>query len=174
MESMTKDWLAWYPWVIAGVFALAALTFALLWTGARTKRREHAIRAFLDTADALERDLLECKRKMQDLEAWVASLPTADVRRVGFTLNAEASVNEARKLLLGQRIWLRDQHESASLNELQSANNNLDRSRLSLAEHMGKLEQMRGELERATDSLEDAYRTQAKAPVVVGGNSSVH
>jgi DNA repair ATPase RecN len=170
------NWLAWYPWALASLVVLAIIAGMTLWSSNRTKRREQAIRAFLDTADALEKDLHQCKRKMQDMESWVAKLPSEDIRRVGFSLNAESSVQEALKLLLSQRIWLRDQHESASLLQLESANANLDKSRSSLSAHMDKLENMRLELERATDTLEDAYRSQdrMRSAVIVQGSNSVH
>lgn len=170
------NWLAWYPWALAGLVVLALLALMMVWVSSRTRRRELAIRAFLDTADALEQDLQQCKKKMQRIEAWVAALPSEDVRRVGFSLNSEASVQEALKLLLSQRIWLRDQHESASLDQLNSASANLDKSRASLTEHMTKLESMRIELERAKGTLEDAYRSQDKmrSAVIIQGSSSIH
>ena len=170
------NWLAWYPWALAGLVVLALMALMMVWISSRTKRRELAIRAFLDTADALEQDLQKCKKKMQGIEAWVATLPREDVRRVGFSLNSEASVQEALKLLLSQRIWLRDQHESASLDQLTNASANLDKSRATLIEHMNKLESMRIALERATDTLEDAYRSQDKmrSAVIIQGSQSIH
>jgi ABC-type phosphate transport system auxiliary subunit len=162
---------AWYPWLLLafGVIALVAVVWS--WTTMRASRRDRAIQAFLDAADALERDLQECKKRMQEIQGWVSTLPNEGSQRASLALNADASVQTALKLVLSQRLWLRDSLHSASLHQIVAAEAHLGRSRQSLSEHMNKLESMRVELERASDSLDDAHRS---ARVVLPVSNAVH
>jgi chromosome segregation ATPase len=163
---------SWMLWLVVGLAMASALAFAVVWTMLRSHARERAIQRFLDAADGLERDLHDCKRRMQSLQEWVARIPGEATRQVSNMLNADASVATALKLVLSRRIWLRDQHNSASLAELKAAEENLANSRATLAENMSKLEMMREELERAADQLEMANKSVDRAkPVLVSASS---
>ncbi len=136
--------------------------------------RERAIRQFLDAADELERDLYDCKKRMQAMQDWLARFPSDGTRQVSGLLNADASVATALKLVLSRRLWLRDQHATASLAELKAAEENLASSSVSLAENIKKLETMRDELERAADQLEHASKAADRSAVIASGIISGH
>jgi prefoldin subunit 5 len=166
----------WTLWLIVGLTLASVICVIVVMQMQRSYARERAIQRFLDSADALERDLQECKKRMQAIQDWVARIPNEGTRKVSSMINADGSVAAALKLVLSRRLWLRDNHESASLIELKQAEENLVNSRASLAENMTKLEQMRVELERATDQLEMVNRSNERPkPVVVSGaNQTLH
>jgi hypothetical protein len=166
----------WTLWLIVGLTLASVICVIVVVQMQRSYARERAIQRFLDSADALERDLQDCKKRMQAIQDWVARIPNEGTRKVSSLINADGSVAAALKLVLSRRLWLRDNHESAPLSELKQAEENLVNSRASLAENMTKLEQMRVELERATDQLEMVNRsTERPKPVVVSGaNQTLH
>jgi FtsZ-binding cell division protein ZapB len=163
-------------WLFVGVVVLAGLTFWMYRHHKRTSARDLAIRSFLDSADLLEADLQRCKEKMLQFADYVGQLPGEDTKAVQGALSNDKSVTTALKRVLSQRLWLRDNHESATLGELQQAANNLLQSRNSLAAHMNKLEHMRDQLERANEQLDDAQRTADRMKnLVLGGiNHTIH
>jgi hypothetical protein len=154
----------WTLWLLLGLTVASMLSLAIVWHMQRSIARERAIQRFLDAADGLERDLQDCKKRMQAMQERVSRIPGDRTREVSSVLNADTAVGAALKLVLSRRLWLRDHHESASINELRAAEENLSNSRTSLAENMSKLETMREELERATELLESRAAT-AKSEV---------
>ena len=140
----------WYTMLTLLVLVSCAVLF-MLWRERQSGRRDRAIQLFLDSADALEQELQQCKQRMQEMKNWVASLPNSGSREASERL-ASDSVQVALKQLLGQRLWLKDSASTASLDELTAANERLARSRQNLAGQMAKLLQMREELERAAEA----------------------
>lgn len=138
--------------VVALLVLVSCAVLFMLWRERQSGRRDRAIRLFLDSADALERELHQCKLRMQEMQGWVASLPNTGSREASDRLAAGDSVQAALKQLLGQRLWLKDSGSTATLDELSAANERLSRSRANLATQMAKLEQMREELERASEA----------------------
>ena len=164
----------WMLWLILGLTAASMICLAVVVKLQRSYARERAIRQFLDAADALERDLYDCKKRMQAMQDWLARFPSESTRQVSSLLNADASVATALKLVLSRRLWLRDQHAVASLSELKAAEENLANSSVSLAENIRKLETMREELERAADQLENASKAADRSTAVASGIMSNH
>ncbi len=159
----------WMFWLLVGLSIASALAFAVVWKMQQSFARERAIKRFLDTADTLERDLYDCKKRMQAMQDWLARFPSEGTRQVSGLLNADASVATALKLVLSRRLWLRDQHSTASLGELKAAQENLASSSVSLADNISKLETMREELERAADQLETAAKAADRSAMVASG-----
>jgi hypothetical protein len=157
---------SWMFWLLLGLSIASVLAFAVVWKMQQSFARERAIKQFLDAADALERDLYDCKKRMQAMQDWLARFPSEGTRQVSGLLNADASVATALKLVLSRRLWLRDQHNTASLSELKAAQENLATSSVSLAENISKLETMREELERAADQLETAAKAADRSAIV--------
>ena len=156
-------------YTVLALLLLASLAVMfMLWREREAGKRDRAIRYFLDSADALELELQRCKQRMQELQAWVAGLPGAGSREAADRLAAGDSVQVALKQLLGQRLWLKDSADTATLPEIQAANERLDRSRETLANQMSRLEQIREELERAAE----AHARMASVPrkIEVGGD----
>lgn len=145
--------------VVALLLLTSAAVLFMLWRERQSSRRDRAIRYFLDSADALEVELQNCRQRMQELQAWVAGLPSAGSREAAERLAAGESVQTALKQLLGQRLWLKDSAGTATLLELNAANERLERSRETLANQMSRLEQIREELERAAESHARAMAT---------------
>jgi hypothetical protein len=168
--------VGWTLWLIVGLTLASVICVIVVLQMQRSYARERAIQRFLDSADALERDLQDCKKRMQEIQEWVAQIPSEGTRKVSSLINADASVASALKVVLSRRLWLRDHHESASLKDLKAAEENLVSSRTSLAENMIKLEHMRDELARATDQLELANqnRERNKPIVVASDNQTLH
>ena len=164
----------WMFWLFFGLTSASLIALAVVVKMQRSFARERAIRQFLDAADALERDLHDCKKRMQSMQDWLARFPSEGTRQVSGLLNADASVATALKLVLSRRLWLRDQHAVASLSELKAAQENLTSSSISLAENIRKLETMREELERAADQLESASKAADRSAVVASGIVSGH
>ena len=164
----------WMFWLVFGLTIASLISFAVVVKMQRSYARERAIRQFLDAADALERDLYDCKKRMQSMQDWLARFPSEGTRQVSGLLNADASVTTALKLVLSRRLWLRDQHAVASLGELKAAQENLASSSVSLAENIRKLETMREELERAADQLGHASKAADRSAVVASGIVSGH
>lgn len=160
----------WYTVVGLLVLASAAVLF-MLWRERQSGRRDRAIKQFLDSADALEQELHRCKLRMQEMQNWVASLPNNGSREASDRLAAGDSVQVALKQLLGQRLWLKDSASTATIDELTAANERLERSRQNLATQMAKLEQMREELERASEAH---ARTVPRNIEVEGGRHTLH
>jgi hypothetical protein len=164
----------WMFWLTLGLTIASLISLAVVLKMQRSYARERAIRQFLDAADALERDLYDCKKRMQAMQDWLARFPSAGTRQVSGLLNADASVATALKLVLSRRLWLRDHHEVASLSDLKAAEENLASSSVSLAENIKKLETMREELERAADQLENASKAADRSAIVASGIVSGH
>lgn len=164
----------WMLWLTLGLTIASMICLAVVVKMQRSYARERAIRQFLDAADALERDLHDCKKRMQAMQNWLARFPSESTRQVSGLLNADASVATALKLVLSRRLWLRDHHAVASLSELKAAEENLANSSVSLAENIRKLETMREELERAADQLENASKAADRSTVVASGIMASH
>jgi chaperonin cofactor prefoldin len=156
-------------YTVVALLLLASLAVLfMVWRERESGKRDRAIGYFLDSADALELELQRCKQRMQELQSWVQSLPGAGSREAADRLGAADAVQVALKQLLGQRLWLKDSADTATLVQIQAANERLDRSRETLANQMSRLEQIREELERAAES--HARLAAAPRKIDVGGD----
>ena len=134
---------------------VAALAMLLAWRRERAlRRRPRLLTEILDLADALERELLECRARLREIPALIASLPPAEQRSARATLAAEPQVQDALCDLLAHRLWLKQHADDASLEQLRSARDALAATRASLAQQLGRLAEARGDLHSATHSAE--------------------
>lgn len=155
------------------LLASAAVLF-MVWRERQSGRRGRAIHQFLDMADALEAELQRCRQRMQELQAWVAGLPGDGSREASDRLAAGESVQVALKQLLGHRLWLKDHAGTAPVQEIVEANQRLERSRDLLAQQMARLEQMREELERASEAHARAVQVPPRQVEVEGKPHTLH
>lgn len=125
----------------AGIAVVVLL--AKLW---RLRQRQEALRGFLDSADALERELQACRERMQTMHRWVSTLPSNLTADALASLNLDPLVQKALRDLLQQRLWLRDHGSTAPLGRLRDAHRELERARRTLAENMERLEAVSNEL----------------------------
>jgi hypothetical protein len=144
------------------LFALAlaaALSMAGFWLRERRlQRRPRLLAEVMDEADALERLLHECRGRLREIPALVATLPPSAQLSARATLVAEPQVQAALRDLLSHRLWLKENAGSATLAELKSAHDALASARSALATQLERLAEVRAELEtaRAAHSAVDA------------------
>ena len=89
------------------VAVAATVLFATLYMRERNlNRRQQAIRALLDGADAVEAQLQACRERMQRLREMLSILPEEMSARAYNALDADAKVQAALKDLLAHRLWI--------------------------------------------------------------------
>jgi len=140
-------------WILAG-FVLSAVAFVVLlvkWIALRN--RQSSIRRFLDSADALEAELHDCRDRIRALKATLAELPGPAALPVISSLDTDHQVTDALKLLLAHRLWLRNEAATASVAEINEAQSGIERSREKLALQMHKLEDVGTDLAKASSAL---------------------
>lgn len=137
---------------IAVILAVAALAF--WWRERRSLARTRTLRTILDEADALERELQDCRARLREIPALVHGLPPGTALSAHATLTAEPQVQQALHDLLQHRLWLRDHASDAGLPALEAASKALSESRRRLAVQLARLAEVREELAsaRATSS----------------------
>lgn len=139
---------------------LAALVSALLvllffWSRERAWRRRHAaIRALLDGADALEAQLQECRQRMHRLRSMLTVLPEEMSAQADAALSADNKVQEALKDLLAHRLWIQQNAQGASLEQLNAARSALTQSSATLNAQIQRLTAITSDLERAQSSAQ--------------------
>jgi chaperonin cofactor prefoldin len=118
------------------------------------RRREAAIRALLDGADALEAQLQECRQRMQRLRGMLTVLPEEMSAQADAALSADGKVQEALKDLLAHRLWIQQNAQVASLQQLHAARSALAQSSATLTAQIERLTAITNELERAQSSAQ--------------------
>lgn len=139
---------------IAVVLAVTALAF--WWRERRSLAHTRALRAILDDADALERELQDCRARLREIPALVHGLSPGTALSAHATLAAEPQVQQALHDLLQHRLWLRDHAADASLPALEAASKALAESRRKLAIQLARLAEVREELASARAVLSEA------------------
>lgn len=133
-----------YVFLVALVLVPVALV--VWWRERGWSRRTLALRAILDDADALERDLQDCRARLREIPALVNGLAPSTALSAHATLAAEPQVQQALHDLLQHRLWLREHATDASAADLQAAASALAESRRTLAAQLGRLAEVRDEL----------------------------
>ena len=131
--------------VAAGLFLLILLAWL---RERRLRRRPQMLAEILDLADALERELLECRARLRELPALAASLSPSEQLSARATLAAEPQVQDALRDLLAHRLWLKENAEQAPIAELVSARDALVATRQSLAAQLARLADVRADFDR--------------------------
>ena len=140
------------------IIVLTVAILALVWRGLRAVRREMILKQLLDDADRLEARLLDTRARMRDLEALLGRLPSDITESARASLNSEAGVQHALKLILQHRLWIRDNVSTATAKQLNQVRDNIRRS-------LEKLDDQLKKLDLASDDLKSAY---AKSDAVMG------
>ena len=136
------------------------------------RRRHDCVRSIMDSADALERELYACRERMQTVQRWVSTLPSSITAEALASLNLDPLVQKALRDLLQQRLWLRDNADSASVERLREAGAVMERARGTLAENMAKLEAASVELAKASSETHPVSALIASA-YGIGSNERV-
>ncbi|HEY0229895.1 MAG TPA: hypothetical protein VGC55_01470 [Dokdonella sp.] len=144
--------------LLACLLAAVAL-LALAWWRERHRRRDAGLLGeILDLADALERELLECRARLREIPALATALPPTESARA--TLTAEPLVQDALRDLLAHRLWLKDHAAAASRQELLSARDALAATRAALARQLERLADVRSDLAQAAHGMRAAAPPQ--------------
>lgn len=129
---------------------VAVLIVAAVWLREyRQRRKQRLLTDIMDAADALEHELHECRARLREIPALVASLPPSDQLSARATLVAEPQVQAALRDLLAHRLWLKDHAATASRAELESARAALDSAKAALTTQLERLARVRTELVEA-------------------------
>jgi hypothetical protein len=133
-----------------GTIVAAALILAGLWLRERKLRRRPLLLAeIMDEADALETELHECRARLREIPALVATLPPSAQLSARATLVAEPQVQAALRDLLAHRLWLKENAATARIPELESARAALATAKAALAAQLERLAEVRTELTAA-------------------------
>lgn len=135
------------------LFACAVLALFGLLAARRRERRllrqRDLLGEILDLADALERELLECRARLREVPALAAATLSPEQLSARATLAAEPQVQDALRDLLAHRLWLKQNAATASETELVSARDALAATRQSLARQMERLADVRADFEQS-------------------------
>jgi len=139
------------------ILFLSAAAVALLllagWQRERWLRRKpQVLTEILDLADALERELLECRARLREIPALAASVSPLEQVSARATLAAEPQVQDALRDLLAHRLWLKDHAADASIGELVSARDALVATRAALTAQLARLAVVRADFEQTVRS----------------------
>jgi flagellar motility protein MotE (MotC chaperone) len=141
------------PYLLLAALAAALLLF--VWRSQRRwLRRERAIRALLDGADALEAQLQDCRQRMQRLRGMLTILPEEMSADADGALSADAKVKLALKDVLAHRLWIKQHAADASLQQLDAARGALSQSGATLRALIERLTAITNDLERAQSSAQ--------------------
>lgn len=112
--------------------AVAAAGIAVLLLRRVPAKRRHAMRALLDSADALEARLRAARA---EIEAVIGD-------------EAEDPIRDAMREMLRQRLWLRDHGKSASFDQLNEVRVSIDVARARIEQQLLQIERARAPLVR--------------------------
>lgn len=133
--------------LIVSIAALALLVLAAWLRERRQSRKSRLLEEILDLADALERELLECRARLREIPALTASTPPSESLSARATLASEPQVQDALRDLLGHRLWLKEHAAHATLDELLAARDALAATRDALAPQLVRLADAREDFE---------------------------
>lgn len=133
--------------ILAGAALLVVVAAAWL-RETRMRRKPRLLAEILDLADALEGELLECRRRLREIPALTAGLvPSAQISARA-TLAAEPQVQDALRDLLAHRLWLKNHAADASLAQLTTARDALVTTRSALADSLARLADVRADVDQ--------------------------
>ncbi|PIV35006.1 MAG: hypothetical protein COS34_03845 [Lysobacterales bacterium CG02_land_8_20_14_3_00_62_12] len=136
-------------WQELAALGMCGLAVGTGWRLLRSKRRNRLLLQILDDADAIEARLQRCRQQMHGMGDLLGRLPadiTAQARR---SLDSDASIQQALKIVLRHRLWLRDHATSASLRALAEVARSIRQSLADLDNQIARLQQVSVELEAA-------------------------
>lgn len=142
---------------------IAALLVAVtLWFGRQIwlmRRRNGLIMQMLDDADQVESRLLECREKMKTIGGMLGRLPSDITASARATLDSESGIQQALKIVLQHRLWIRENANTAPIGKLEEVSRTIHRS-------LDELDVQIGRLSAVGDELEAAY---ARSDAIMGG-----
>lgn len=141
-------------YLLAGAIALAIVMLFMVLRERRLRHRRELMAQILDLADAFERELLECRKRLREMPALVADPTTTHATAADASASAEAMVANALRDLLAHRLWLKDQGQQASVEALAAARDALAVAQSSLQTQLARLDEARADLAGMRDVLD--------------------
>ena len=136
-------------YLIVSAVVAALFVAGMVLRDRKLRRKPRLLAEIMDEADALEYELHECRARLREIPALVTTLPPSDQLSARATLVAEPQVQAALRDLLAHRLWLKENAEVASINELESARSALAGAKSALATQLDRLAKVRTDLENA-------------------------
>lgn len=137
--------------VLPALVAVAACG-VVIWLLVRQMRHERTLRTLYLEADGIERDLKECRQRLQRAHA---SMSIGPHQPAGET-HAKLAIDAALRELLAHRLWLRDEAEHASQRDLDAAAAAMGKARGALGRQLRELDTAQRALETAVrERIED-------------------
>lgn len=141
--------------VLIAVVAVVAGA-AWLWRAARIRRRERTVTRIMDDADAVESLLKRTRDRMGAMQRVVGRMPADIAADAQASLESDARVQAGLRDLLQHRLWLQQNHETASQAALDEAAAALGRARERIESELDRLDDAGAELDSATGAAIEA------------------
>ncbi len=141
-------------YLIISMIALTALLLAVTaWIVIRMRRTERKLYRLLDLADELEKLLDQTQKQMNHLQTIIGRRVPSDIAEAAHaSLENVIPIREAKRDVLQHRLWIQKHGINASLAELDSACQALERAKEKIAVQLGRLEKAGSELSQATEA----------------------
>jgi biopolymer transport protein ExbB/TolQ len=156
------------------IFVCAGLGVAVLclwFYQSRMRRRTDLLERLLDGTDALEAALQATRKRMNAMKSVVERVP-ADIAAVAqASLDADTPVQQGLRNVLEHRLWIARSAQTATIAELQTAVNAVERSRKQIETRLGQLEHAGAELAEITRS---AAEQEAREPAALRRGAAGH
>lgn len=137
------------PWLIVLIGLIALVAVAFVFVNLRRQRRISAIQQLLDDADRLEAKLHETRQRMRELESLLGRLPADITEQARASLASEAGIQDALKKVLGHRLWIRENAETAPIQALRDVGDSVRKSLTQLETQLARLDLVGTDLKSA-------------------------
>lgn len=149
--------------LILTVLVVLAVALPYWWWRRRMWARQNSLRRLLDLADSMERLLDRSQERMTSLHGLVTRVPN-DIAAVALSsLESTLPIKEAKRDVLQHRLWIKQHGATATLQELETACDALQRAHDRLSQQLDDLESAGSALARATDAANEAAQREPAA-----------
>ncbi len=148
-------------WTSAVATLLLAITLWFGWQLWLIRRRNGLILRMLDDADKVEARLLECREKMKTIGAMLGRLPTDITASARATLDSESGIQQALKVVLQHRLWIRENANTAPVSKLAEVSISIRRS----------LEQLNLQISRLSGVGDELAAAYVRSDAVMSGGA---
>ncbi len=136
--------------------ALVLAGGAMLWVGARARRRRLTLTRIMDDADAMEDLLRRTRDRMDAMQNVVGRMPADIAADARASLDSSDRVQAGFRDLLQHRMWLQQNAGTASQQVLDEAATALRRARERITTELERLDDAGAELDSATGAAIEA------------------
>ena len=159
-------------WILATAALLLAVILWFGWQLWQMRRRTQLIMNMLDDADGVEARLITCREKMKTIGAMLGRLPADITASARATLDSETGIQNALKIVLQHRLWIREHANTAAITKLVEVAATIRRSLEELNLQISRLDSVGGELQAAYERS-DAVMSGQPLDVLKSRNGQV-